>query len=54
MNERQLEFIWALLQLALEMEGVSGMAEWLGDDQFDNWTKDDTIEVKNLIEGVKA
>jgi len=54
MNEKQLKFVRALLQLAIEMEGVCGMDEWLGDEDFESWTKADTIELDNLLEEVGA
>lgn len=54
MNEEQLRFLRALLQIALEMNDVLGMDEWLGDETFENWTKEDTIEFIKLIEEVSA
>lgn len=54
MNERQLQFVLALLQLALETDRCLGMDEWLGDEDFESWTREDTIELMNLIEEVKA
>lgn len=53
-NEKQIELLLALLQLALEMHGILGMDEWLGDEKFENWTKDDTIEFIKHIEEISA
>ena len=54
MNEKQIELLLALLQLALEMHDVLGMDEWLGDEKFETWTKDDTIEFIKHIEEISA
>ena len=54
MNKEQLRFVRALLALAIEIERVLSMDEWLGDESFENWTKEDTIELDKLMEEVKT
>lgn len=52
MTERQIKFVRALLALALEMDRVLGIDEWLGNEEFANWTKEETIELDKLLEEV--
>ncbi len=54
MTEEQIRFVRALLNLAIEMDGVLGTAEWLGDESFETWTKADTIELDKLMKEVNA
>lgn len=52
MTERQIKFLRALLVLAIETHSVLGMDEWTGEEQFENWTRDETIELDKLLEEV--
>jgi len=52
MTEEQLAFVRALLALAIEMDGVMGTDEWLGDERWATWTRADTEELDKLLDEV--
>lgn len=52
MTERQIKFLRALLGLAIEMDRILGMDEWIGDEEFEDWSRDETIELEKLLEEV--
>lgn len=52
MTQRQIRFLRALLALAVEMDKVLGIYEWLGDEEFEDWSRDETIELEKLLEEV--
>ena len=52
MNERQIEFLRALLNRAGERDRGMPTFEWIGDEEFENWTRADTIELDKVLEGM--
>lgn len=52
MTQRQIRFLRALLALAIEMDKTLGIDEWLGDEEFEDWSRDETIELEKLLEEV--
>jgi len=38
--------------MAIEMDRILGMDEWTGCEEFETWTRDETIELEKLLEEV--
>jgi len=51
-TQRQIKFLRALLNMAIEMDRILGMDEWTGCEEFETWTRDETIELEKLLEEV--